>query len=196
MRTAPLLLWLAACTGDPQTPKSDPPLPTGDPHSAVGAHTASPPPHTAAPGPTGDTAAELCLDDTFDAPFVVTGSTVGADDDHPECGGRGSGDLSYGFVAPTDGVYRAHLDGQGQVSVLDDCAAPQEVTCGGDLELDLVSGQAVVFVVDGGGGPFTLTVAPPTEVGCDDDDDGDLDGAVDCLDVDCGADSRTGTWTA
>ncbi len=109
-------------------------------------------------------------------PAQVFGNTYGtADDVSGSCGGAGSPDVGYQFVAPADGVYTFDTHGSQLDTVLyvldGDCAGA-ELGCNdnGDgsqsaLALSLTEGQLVTIVVDGndvGGAPFNLRVRAGT----------------------------------
>jgi hypothetical protein len=93
-------------------------------------------------------------------PKVVLGNTLDALDEHAGgCGGAGSPDHLYRFVAPGPGLYRIHTLGSAFDTVLyawSECDGP-ELACSDDANLELQSelfvelaaGQAIYVIVDG-----------------------------------------------
>lgn len=122
-----------------------------------------------------------CPDELLGAgplPFITVGSTAGADEASAgSCGGLGSPDHSFLWVAPADGVYRFDTEGSAfdtVVYLLDgECLGP-ELACNDDsggpaaaAAAALLAGQSVVVVVDGAGasGSFQLLVEETTDSG-------------------------------
>lgn len=93
-------------------------------------------------------------------PKVVLGNTSGGLDEHAGgCGGAGSPDHLYRFVAPGPGLYRIHTLGSAFDTVLyawSECDGP-ELACSDDANLELQSelfvelaaGQMIYVIVDG-----------------------------------------------
>ncbi len=115
--------------------------------------------------------------------------------------GDGAGkatEVTYGFSAPHTGSYLVETSGSGYDTLLyvrdGSCTGP-ELMCDDDgggratsaLRLDLERDQRVVIVVDGfdgAAGDFRLAITG-VEQRCDDGEDDDGDGLVDCDDGDC-----------
>ncbi len=93
-------------------------------------------------------------------PKVMLGNTSGGLDEHAGgCGGAGSPDHLYRFVAPGPGLYRIHTLGSAFDTVLyawSECDGP-ELACSDDANLELQSelfvelaaGQTIYVIVDG-----------------------------------------------
>ena len=146
----------------------------------------------------------MCADLTFAEalPGQVTASTAEGDDDGPaapcvEQGTGGSNDLALFFVAPSDGEYTFSTVGSDFDTVLHARAADcmrEVLACNDDsqgeaaeLALSLSAGQAIVLLVDGfnrSTGNVVLSIGTTEQV-CDDGEDDDGDGAIDCADTDC-----------
>lgn len=105
-------------------------------------------------------------------PSVVFGNTIPQTDDFEgSCGGAGSPDAEFTFVAPADGTYTFDTHGSQLdtlLYVLDATCDGSELGCNDDgdghqsaLSVTLLAGQSVTVVVDGhdaSGGPFNLRV--------------------------------------
>jgi hypothetical protein len=103
-------------------------------------------------------------------PIDVEGSTVGLEDSAQSgCGGAGSPDVGFVFVAPFSGTFSFDTVGSEHDTVLSvrDLASCGELACNDDtfgvdalVEVPLAAGQAVLVVVDGfsGAGQYRLHV--------------------------------------
>lgn len=134
-------------------------------------------------------------------PLVLEGSTAGAEDtfQRSRCGiggGLAIEDAAYRWTAPRAGRYRFDASGssfRALLSVRRDGCGGSELACdasedGASVEVELSECESVVVVIDGsdgaGVGAFRVAVTA-SEGACDDGQDGDGDGLVDCADSDC-----------
>jgi uncharacterized protein YkwD len=137
-----------------------------------------------------------------DLPVRVTGHTAGGIS-HFSNGGCGDGlgnspDSVFVFTAPFAGPYVISTVGSGYDTVayaIDDSCSGSVLACNDDIDDSLASGfrvqlrdgQRILIVVDGydgDSGDFVLEIEGREQV-CDDDNDDDGDGLVDCDDPDC-----------
>jgi hypothetical protein len=132
---------------------------------------------------------------------VEVSTSGGTSDSRGTCGGSGP-ERTFSWTAPDRGRWLFDTNGSTFDSVLyirDGSCGGNELSCNDDdgdgsnaeLVLDVDEGQTVVLFVDSffsGGGDAVLNInqVPNRETGlCDDGEDNDLDGAVDCDDRDC-----------
>ncbi|MES2642988.1 MAG: hypothetical protein V4850_26120 [Myxococcota bacterium] len=142
-----------------------------------------------------------CVDDELGSPMgaaIVTGTTVGQGDDYTsECATYATEDVAWLWTAPADAVYTFDTVGSVYDTVLaieqGDCS-DSELGCDNDttgtaseVSVALLAGEEVAVQIDGydGSGEYVLNVWADAEVDCTDGGDDDLDGAIDCADVDC-----------
>jgi len=147
-----------------------------------------------------------CVDGDLGSAFgtvVATGDTTGAGDDHNGYCSDGSGpDVALLFRAPHDGLYEFDLDGSAydtQLSLLGGCVAP-ELECDDNsaltppaswLQVYLFQGEGVSVVIDGTNGESgAWQLGIRSDEYCNNGQDDDLDGDVDCDDPDCFGDER------
>ncbi len=138
---------------------------------------------------------------------VASGDLTGAGDDgQGSCGSSLGEDRAYTWTPPSTGMWTFDTFGSDADTVLHahlgaECVA-DEIDCNDDtfgfqsrLDLDLVAGTPVTLVVDSydasSAGAFTLRITATSSItadetgACDDGIDNDLDGTVDCADVEC-----------
>ena len=135
-------------------------------------------------------------------PQTWTGGTVDKRDDFVgSCGGTGFDDLAFRFQAPNDGRFGFDVTNATRMDTvmyaLTNCdGTGTELACVDDTEfggealiLDMLAGEEVIVVVDGGRSYVELNVvaAEDNETGCRDQVDSDIDRLVDCQDPDCWA---------
>ena len=128
-------------------------------------------------------------------PWVLQGATFSASDPGTDrraasCGGAGSPDRAYRYVAPSDGLYVITLDPRFDAVLSASQEAGPELRCVDTpgwarerLVLDLGEGEAVVITVDGyerEGGAFALEISEAPLEACANGLDDDEDGRVDC----------------
>lgn len=112
-------------------------------------------------------------------PVFVTGSTAGKPDRlFPTCAPTSSGEATYSYTAPIDGLYTFHTASSSFDTVLEvkdsTCTGPT-LACNDDdgmsqtslVTLPLAAGQTVVVVVDGSSeGPYVLQIDAQAGVSC------------------------------
>lgn len=138
---------------------------------------------------------------------IASGDLTGAGDDgQGSCGGLLGEDRAYTWTAPSTGLWTFDTFGSAADTVLHahlgSACTVDEFDCNDDtfgfqsrLDLDLVAGTPITIVVDSyddvSAGTFTLrvtatsTIAADEVSACDDGIDNDLDGTIDCADVEC-----------
>ncbi|MBX2802463.1 MAG: hypothetical protein KTR31_32585 [Myxococcales bacterium] len=145
-----------------------------------------------------------CVEDTLGnaVPSVVTGTTVGAeDDDAGTCGGDGEADLIFDFTAPAAGDYGFLVTngatGFDAVLYTRDVCGGTEGECvdepgaaGEAIVVTMAQDEEILVILDGGEGIYELGAyaVSPTEADCADGFDEDFDGDLDCADADCAGD--------
>lgn len=133
-------------------------------------------------------------------PFTEEGSTETAPSllGYATCGGGSqySREMAYSFVAPSNGIYKFSTAGSlfDTILYVRETCTGQELGCNDDfmdttsfLKLSLVEEQEIVVVVDGWSGEFGSfeLFVEMAEDQCDDENDNDGDGLIDCDDDDC-----------
>ena len=145
---------------------------------------------------------------------VAMGSNIGMlDDSQGECTmGTAGEDVNYWWTAPVDATYTfqtANSNYDTVVYLKEDCLTDQWA-CNDDadfdngdtssmLEVDLTAGDSVTVVIDGydefAQGDYMLDIYLSSEIDCADGLDEDADGAIDCADADCAADTACASST-
>jgi len=129
---------------------------------------------------------------------VMTQSVLSGDDVQASCSQPGSADRIFRWVAPATGTFMVWSAVE-SLAVWTDCGA-EELACGisgvapANVTINVVEGDILQFVLEGAEGAMAgLEIWSTEELVCDDGNDEDQDGLIDCDDeLDCWFDPTCG----
>ncbi len=154
-----------------------------------------------------------CVDEFLASPTgeaAITGSNVGAGNDEAGSCPSAGADVVYTWTAPSAGLWVFDTFGSDYDTALHArtalCTGATQLACNDDwgggagteerlrsrIVVDLEAGERILLIIDGfnaaAEGNYVININPADPETCDNGEDDDFDGNVDCFDSDCTAD--------